>query len=166
MNDEIRAYLARMAADLEQIAPAEDPNCIRLENFLKDFATFVVEGGGTDEESERLEREIEWVKENNNNLPWRAPLPSHVFDTFTKILRAETPKYRRRVAEFVEAHSQFVMSGQGDEKNIREQIVALTREGFLSETDAATFRDALALSKEERSLAKFARPPLWKRIFG
>ena len=168
MNDEIKNYLSGILDELKNQSheDSNDPTLRRVEQFFKDFAQFVVEGQGTDLESERLEREIEWLKANQRSFGWPSQFPNDLFDRFVKILRAETPKYKRLMAQFMEDHHSFTMTGRGDVKTIRQQIDTLKRLELLSESDATFFYETLVPSDVERELARLANPPWWKRLFG
>jgi hypothetical protein len=163
VSDETLRYFSQMLEDLRRQSPSDttiDPRQRRLEKFFKDYAQFIVEGKGTDEESTRLESAIAWLKANNASFPG---LPSMPIDWLKMTLRAVTPKYQKLVTEFMADHSKFVINGHGDRKKIARQIERLKDAGLLNESMTANFLRALSPSKTE--LERFVKPPWWKRMF-
>jgi hypothetical protein len=146
-GNDFNQYLTEMLRQLrsqQSNAPSSDPRIKRLELFLIDFCEFF-QNPATDDESRRLESEINWLKANYSSFPWPGPLPLTAFDTFKQLLLNHTPRYKQMIAEFMEAHTSYMTSRQGDKRKLSQQIDTLVRAGLLTDEQGALFRSTYVL---------------------
>lgn len=150
-----------MLKDLESSPSPENPVHARFEKFLKAYARYVLQDGGTDDQSRHLEAEIDWARANAEILP----LPPALLQKLLVLLRTETPRYKQMMSEFMNDHMNFTTTGQGNIRKIVQQIENLKNADLLSEDEAGFFLDALKPSQTELELVSFMKHPWWKRIF-
>jgi hypothetical protein len=68
----------------------------------------------------------------------------------------EDMSYDAQVQKFMESHYAYVMSGKGDPENIRKQMAALRKRGFLSDKDIRILETSLCGSEAEDRLRRVA----------
>ena len=144
-----------------------DPVYKRIYQFFRDFVEFVVSAKGTDTEGARLESELEWLSSDGDSA---LAFPPPVFESARSWIRQETPKYRQWVAEFMEQHRSYMLTGQGDKQHLIRQIVLLKKEGFLSEETATSLATCLDGADDSAQLSSYiedviGKKPWWKNLF-
>jgi hypothetical protein len=153
-NDEIKQYLVKMLSDMRNeftFNDLQNPTIRRLYEFTGRYVEFVV-NGGTDQQSDWLSRELEWMKSSP-----KIPVPPQVFDSMRRLMLAETPRYKQRVLDFMQAHFAYTMHGQGDPRSLLREVASLKKEGVITEDTAASFERSLKETDETGAADRIRR---------